>query len=569
MRGIEMVNRRFLPFSRSLANVLNLLRIRQKESVHSSEISPPSFLTGQVFVDERHQIAFANETLKSNLDAIQWFEDVREIHALQSLKVEWVPLSVVAARITEAHHHADEETDAEDMRSRARELLKWGNSIGATDIHIRKLARYAVVEVRVDGILLASNQELTPEYADRLMRGLYGLCTSGDTTYRESLSQDGTIGGDNLRGTGLINVRIARTPAAPVSDGGQVMAVRLQAGKGRRTRNVEAVKRLKPITGPPGKLDLERVGWTTQQSELLRSFVLSPTGTTWFTGPPGSGKTYAIHDMSAYLARVLPGMRQVFIEQPVELLADWAVQLDISNTLNAEQAGQAFDANARLALRLDTNFLIYGEVRDALVAGAWLSSAEGGMGMMATMHTSNPFEVVSRLRDMDNTRLDFGTICNTAIMSGFVAQRMMPLLCDKCSLPWSTDDERFPGIMTHAVGTWGSNPKEIRKKGKGCEHCTFTGYAGKPWVVAEVVDADEALMGDLVTYGTTIARHRYHARSNADTTMLEKAMELVFSEQVDPFDVIRIVDRIRPRDAILKERELGLKAKESVSEDLR
>lgn len=529
----------------------------------------PSNLRGQVYVDERHQTAYVNDALRQDMQTVQWLEDVRETHGLRLLHIEWVPLSVVSARLTEAHLHAtSDDEDDENMRNRARDFLKWGRSIGATDIHIRVHARFAVVEVRLDGVLLAAD-EITTEYADRLMRALYGLCTSGDTTYRETVHQFGTISGDNLRGTGLVNVRVTRSPAAPILDGGQVMAIRLQATKGSsRTRDLSAIKNLRPIKGPDVSLDLQRVGWTEMQADLLRTMVLSPTGTVYFTGPPGSGKTYAIHDMSAYLASVLPGMRQVFIENPVELVSPWTVQLDIPNTLNGDEIGAAYAAYARLALRLDTNYLTYGEILDAQVAASWLSSAEGGMSGMATLHTPDGFEVPSRLRDMDIERFKFTTTCNTSIISGLVAQRMIPLLCDHCAAKWNAaDDNRFPAGMVQAVSTWGSSMQNIRRKGAGCEHCTQTSYDGKPWLVAEVVDADETLMADFIQYGTTIARHRYRARSDADTPMLDKAMALVFEGRVDPFDVIRArVGRLRSRDGLLRERERGQKAPDDMME---
>jgi general secretion pathway protein E len=546
--GVLRNVRSFMPFSRAAT-----------ESTVRTHIPAPEELQGQVQIDELRQIAFVNDSLKQRVDVLQWLTDVRETYGLQQLQTEWVPLSVVAEKIAHAHHvvDLDDESDDEDMRSKALDLLKWGGALGASDIHIRVLARFAIIEVRLDGQLL-EGKEITVAYADKLMRALYNLSPSRNATYQETISQDAGISGRILRGTGLDNVRIVRGPCAPVSDNGQYMILRISIIRSVKTRDVAAAKELTQVRIPSGILDLENFGWTKKQSELLQSFILSPTGTIFFTGPPGSGKTFTIHQMSAHRARILPGTRQVFVEQPVELISPWAIQLDIANTLTAQDAGDAYGNRTRQALRMDTNSMVLGEIRDGYVAGIWLEASQGGMPLMTTMHTSGPFEVPPRLRDMDRNRLDFPVICNTAVLSGLVAQRLMPLLCDGCAVKWDPRDPRFPPVMREAVGTWanGRPLTAIRMRGKGCPDCMFNGYSGRR-VVAEVVDADETLMGDFIEFGATIARHRYHARSGADTTMLEKAMVMVFDGLVDPFDVPRQIERIRPYNTLQQERERG------------
>lgn len=540
-----------------LSRILHPLSGRSHAGSGSLPAAPRELL-GQFSLDVNNEVVTVSDALKSDIGVLQWIEELRESRGLRYLKVEWAPLSLVGEKLAHAHHSENliaTENDR-DMRAAALDLLKWGNDIGASDIHIRVLSRFALIEVRLDNQILEA-REITTGYADKLMRGLYNLSPNRGATYSETSSQDAAIGGPVLRGTGLVNVRIVHGPCAPISDSGHCMILRLQSSDNGRVRNAVEISRLRPTKIPEGRLELENQGWTAEQSEMLQEFMLAPTGSLFLTGPPGSGKTHVMHALSAHRQRIMPGQRQVFVEQPVELIAPWAIQLDIANTLDAKATGEAYAARTRQALRMDTNFLGLGEIRDAYIARIWLEAANGGMSMMTTMHTSSPFEVPSRLRDMDPDGLNFSVICNTAIISGLVAMRLVPLVCPHCAVPWTTGDTRFPPRVRQAIASWsqGRSTDHLRRVGPGCDHCSRTGYAGRR-VVAEVVDADEELMGDFIEFGATVARHRYHARPKSDTTMLEKAMGLVFEGVLDPFDA-RMTGRIRSYDDLMHERELG------------
>lgn len=519
-------------------------------------ISAPADLHGQFHLDDIHQVLYISDALKMRRDVLQWIDDLRRAR-FGHLKTDWVALSTVAAKLVQAQHTGTLQGTGVglDMRSRARALLKLGGDLGASDIDIRRLAGHAVIEMHIDGTILEYD-EITTDYADKLINALVMLSKQ---QYRPKQSQDGSIAGRDLVGTGLNNVRLARTPIAPIDADAQWLNMRLQAGV-QKVPAVDALKGLKRVKAPPGTLDLVSSGWTEQQAELLQTFVLNATGTVIFTGPPGSGKTHVLHRLSEHIARTRPGQRQAFIEQPVESILPHAPQLNILDTLTAKAAGEAYAHRTRLVLRMAVDILGLGEIRDPLVATTWLSAAETGMLMLTTMHTAHPFLAIPRLRDMDPDRLALPIICDPAIICGLVGQRFVPILCDHCALPWDQEDPRLTKTMRNAILTWQRpnwNPSNIRMLGHGCPHCAWKGTARRQ-VVAEVVDPDETLMADFIEYGPTLARHRYHTRSDADSTMLEKGMELVFQGRMDPFDVPLKIERIRPWDFLQRERERAL-----------
>lgn len=526
-------------------------------------IRTPADLRGQFHLDEVHSLLSINDALKVRRDVLQWIDDLRRARA-GHMKIEWIPLSIVAARLAQAHHTGTLQGNGNglDMRARAKALLKTGCDLGASDIDIRRLAGHAVIEVHIDGTILEYD-EITTDYADKLINS---LCMLTKRQYRPKQSQDGSIAGLDLMGTGLVNVRIARTPIAPIDANAQWLNMRLQA-VAQKVPAADALKGLKRVKAPPGTLDLIKSGWTEYQSELLQTFTLNGTGTIILTGPPGSGKTRLMHELSEHIARTRPGQRQAFIEQPVETILPHAPQLNIIDTLTAKAAGEAYAHRTRQVLRMAVNILELGEVRDPEVAATWLSAAETGMLMMTTMHTVHPFMAFQRLSDMDPDRLPFRKICDPAIICGLVAQRLLPVLCDQCAVPWDDQDTRVTDLMRKAIRSWerpGWNTSNIRKLGPGCPHCAWKGTTRRQ-IVAEVVDPDETLMSDLIKYGPVLARHRYHTRSGIDTTMLEKGMELVFQGRMDPLDVALKIERIRPYDFLQHERERALKGLDTIS----
>lgn len=538
--------------------IKNIFPLRQAGAVSGkTRVVAPVELRGQFYLDEVHQVLYLNDNLQQQRSVLQWVASLRLTQGFPNLRTEWISLSAVGEKLMQAQQSgailgAD---GGEDMRASALALLKFGCEIVSTDMHIRRQVRYATIEFRIDG-LLYQYDEITIEYADKLMRALYMLCKQ---QYRPRQPQDGSIGASTLQGTGLVNVRIACTPCYPVDAGARWMVLRLQAAVAR-VREPNAIKGMKPPKRPDGELGLQALGYTAQQDELLQSFVMNASGTIFFCGPMGSGKTSTMHRLSAHIARTRPGQRQAFIEQPVETGMPHAPQLDILDTLTTKAAGEAYAHRTRFVMRMDTNILGLGEIREPLVASTWLSTAETGMLMLSTMHTPDPFLAISRLRDMDPERLALPIICDTSIICGLIGQRLVRVLCDKCAVRWPVDDERFPPLMRDAIGTWGKgrSTSDIRMIGPGCPHCAYTGVVGRR-VVAEVVDPDEVLMADFIEFGPTIARHRYHTRSSADSTMLEKAMGLVFDGRMDPFDVPWLVGRIRPYQTLQDERERALK----------
>ena len=114
----------------------------------------------------------------------------------------------------------------------------------------------------------------------------------------------------------------------------------------------------------------------------------------------------------------------------------------------------------------------------------------------------------------------------------------------------------MPHRAAAALASWGDTSKTFKMHAGGCAHCQFTGI-GSVTSVAEVVETDEELMNDLITKGIAIARRRFRSRPDADTPMVEKAIALALQGKVDPWTILREVDKIPSKEQVDRDRRIG------------
>ncbi|WP_373380345.1 ATPase, T2SS/T4P/T4SS family [Cupriavidus nantongensis] len=324
-----------------------------------------------------------------------------------------------------------------------------------------------------------------------------GLATVKAATYNPLDVQDAQIAGDALPGTGLSSVRIVRGPAYPVESGGGFLVARLQYREhhqgARKADAIDAAKRLDLSTpkSPSGEFMLGQMGYTPLQVDLISQLLRRPMGVVVVTGPTGSGKTTTLFECTRHQARMFPEKRLVTIENPTEYPMDWAIQL----TTESER----FPEMLRMTLRMDPDAILLGEIRGVEEAVATLQAAATGHLVLTTLHVTDPFETFSRLVMLDHVRLAMEVICNHNQIIGLIAQRVVPLLCPKCSVKLEDAPEALPEYMLRAMRTWG-DLSEVRVRGAGCDHCHGDAIVGQQ-AVAEVVVTSEDLMQDCIKEG--------------------------------------------------------------------
>ncbi|CAJ0781313.1 ATPase, T2SS/T4P/T4SS family [Ralstonia chuxiongensis] len=428
-----------------------------------------------------------------------------------------------------------------DTLNQARQILVDLDAVGASDLHVQVCEGHTELQARVKGDLkTCAGISLHPDQGERLIRAMcQGLATVKVKTYNPLDFQDEIqISGDALPRSDLASVRIIRGPSYPVEAGGSFLVARLQPHGNRRyatKERTEAARQrleLRIPNRPPGEFRLGSMGFIASQVEMLQRLMRRPKGILFVVGPTSSGKTTTLFEMSLELGRHYPGERLITIENPVEYPIGHAIQLQADSA--------AFPARVKSALRMDPDTILPSEVRGVDEAIAAVQAAQTGHRVLTTLHCDDPFEIFGRLELLDHVRLARGMICNHRTIVGMVAQRRVQILCPDCSQPFTNVQHRIPGYMLQALESWGDLSKmRARDARHDCPTCRGEGVI-REQAVAEVVVTDEALMRDILDTNVMDAARRYRQRSTADKTMIEHAMDLVLTGQLDPEDAAKI-----------------------------
>lgn len=511
-------------------------------------------LLDRVVVNQIDKTVRAADGLKGDSFFATWLSKIR--NAGHVFTVVHLPMDEIAKLIKEvgvSRIDTDEEA-AMHVKKRAMEILKRAAEYGASDVHFMLRGTHTEIQFVLDGRLKRFDTP-TQKEGEMLIRSIFqGLTGSRSKSLDPMARQNGQITGDIFgHEYGISSMRLVRGPCYPSPSGG-FMTIRIMYSK-RPANNTK----LKPLLSPasfPGELKLKRMGYTNAQVEKVRTLMAAPDGIVIFTGPTGSGKTTALSEVMQELSRTSSHRRLVTIEDPVEIPMPWAVQMSVTTDSGDDvETGLAFKDLLRTALRMAPNTILIGEVRGPDVALASIQAAQTGHQVWTTMHINDPFMFMDRLETMHHQKLHRKLFCNQKIIRGIIAQRLLPGLCEHCSIPLkdklAENKNLFRSELLHALSTWGDLSK-IRVTGDGCVHCNGRG-TGERFAVAEVVVTDADLMKDLIQHGSEIARENFRkkgesaGRSKPDKPMIESALAYVFIGRVDPSSIEEYIDVIAPR----------------------
>ena len=355
-------------------------------------------------------------------------------------------------------------------------LLTQAARDNASDIHIEPFETYSMVRFRVDGTLrdvVRPRRELHAALVSRIK-----IMASLDIAEKR-LPQDGRI-----------TLRI----------GGRPMDVRvstLPTGHGER-----AVLRL--LDKEAGRLDLARLGMS---SDLLRRFdnlINQPHGIVLVTGPTGSGKTTTLY---AALSRLDSKTTNILtVEDPIEYDLDGVGQTQVNARID-----MTFAVALRAILRQDPDIIMVGEIRDLETAEMAIQAALTGHLVLSTLHTNDSISAVTRLIDMG-----IEPFLLSSSLIGIMAQRLVRKLCPSCR-------EEDP-----VTGKW---------RAVGCLHCGRSGYQGRTGIY-EIVSVDDAMRG-LIHQSAGEGELRAAARANGFRSMREDGQRWIDTGITSQDEVVR------------------------------
>ena len=359
----------------------------------------------------------------------------------------------------------------------ANELLADAFACRTSDIHLDPGQDKVLVRFRVDGSLIKI-ASLDTGPGSRLIR--YFKANSGVDPGTRIGPQDGHY--EFVAGGQEVDVRVTVAPCLT---------------------GEKATLRLLPRSRL--RMELGELGLADEDYTKITDWINDTNGMFLVTGPTGSGKTTTLHALLHHMK--LDDRCVLSIEDPVEYRADGVSQIEVDPSLDL-----TFASCLRAALRLDPDFVLLGEIRDAETAKTGLEAAGTGHTIFTTIHSRSAPGAVTMLRNLGLADHEI-----SSSLTFIIAQRLVRKLCPHCKEEAKPDESDARWLDRAGV-----EKTESFWQAKGCEKCFDTGYIGRTGVF-EVCPFDESLY-DVVLSGCDEATLRGHFRESGARSLFQDGM---------------------------------------------
>uniref|UniRef100_UPI003F7EBB41 ATPase, T2SS/T4P/T4SS family n=1 Tax=Providencia rettgeri TaxID=587 RepID=UPI003F7EBB41 len=346
--------------------------------------------------------------------------------------------------------------ETSEVQKELESLLQVAVDTGASDLHITRGDVISKIEFRVNGSLILYSQ-LTSASCDELVFVLYNVeATTKETTWNRQQPQSANILYD-LKGK-KYRFRYAHFPIF-----------------GETSDCYHCVLRIIPATmdtNPNPRL--ENTGLSPVEIEDIKTILSNPYGAYFIAGTTGSGKSTTLKTVIEWLQINRYNNKGCFltVEDPVEYYIYGTKQ---SSVLDVDGGG--FHSAIKSALRRDPDVLMIGEIRDQISANALSGAVESGHYCFTTVHAGSIVTLLQRLSALGITG---DKLCTPGFIAGLQCQKLMPILCPHCKKP--------------EVAMFGQRQMEVSTlNSHGCQHCKFTGIAGRKLVVEYMLPSIDEL----------------------------------------------------------------------------
>jgi len=317
----------------------------------------------------------------------------------------------------------------------------------ASDVHVEPFERTLRLRYRVDGVL--TDAMPPPKEMQLALASRFKIMSSLDIAERR-LPQDGRmrvrVGGKDY------DLRVSIMPTVH----GEKIVLRVLDKS-----NLSA--------------SIDKLGLDADTFRQFKEAVDAPHGLILVTGPTGSGKTTTLYSALNELNN--PIYNIITVEDPVEFQIPGINQVPVK-----KEIGLSFANALRSILRQDPDIIMIGEIRDTETAEIAIEAALTGHQVLSTMHCNDAPGAIARLDDMGIAPF---LISSSVILS--CAQRLMRRICPHCKEPISYPDKMFQDLNIDPIIFDGVT----LYRGRGCERCKNSGYAGRMAIIEAMSISDE------------------------------------------------------------------------------
>jgi type IV pilus assembly protein PilB len=429
----RLENRLFL----AMADPLNVLAIDDVKRITKLEIVP-MIASEKAIVDKLHQIESAKSGTMEDIIQDAEKQAADEADGLETVKevAEEVNLDQLSASTEEA-----------PVIKLANLIIVQAIKDRASDVHIEPFDKMVRLRYRVDGVLL--DRTPPPKNLQIPLTSRLKIMSNLDIAERR-LPQDGRMRVKvNNRDFDL------RVSFLPTVHGEKVVLRVLDKS------NLSA--------------SMDKLGLDPDTFRRFAGAVAAPHGLILVTGPTGSGKTTTLYSALNELNN--PEYNIVTVEDPVEFQIAGINQVPVR-----KEIGLTFANSLRSILRQDPDIVMIGEIRDTETAEIAVEAALTGHQVLSTMHCNDAAGAIARLDDMGIAPF---LISSSLILA--CAQRLVRRICLGCKEPVN-----YPAQMFRDLGIPQGYFDGVQiYRGRGCERCNNSGYAGRMAVIEAMTVTDE------------------------------------------------------------------------------
>jgi len=452
----------------AMADPMNVFVIDEVQLRTKSVIKPVFALKKEIekAIDEVYSggsmaNAVGTETA-SLLDELEGFEDV--------------DLEIVDSGMEDLEDQLD--SDSAPVVKAVNAIVASAIRMGASDIHIEPYDKHVRVRCRVDGVLMELKK--LPKKVIGALVSRVKIMSDLDIAEKR-LPQDGRF--RTVMAGKQIDFRVSSLPTVH----GEKVVMRI-------------------LDQSNLQLDMEMLGFETDELEKFHKALSSPYGMVLVTGPTGSGKSTTLYSALSKLNE--PDVNISTAEDPVEF------QLDGINQVHCKaEIGLNFAAALKSFLRQDPDIIMVGEIRDKETAEISIKAALTGHLVLSTLHTNDAPGTVQRL-----TNMGIEPFMISASVLLIEAQRLGRRICKSCKEPIEADK----GMLSALNLDYEEYKDTIFYKGKGCPKCNGTGYKGRVGFY-EIMFIDEEIR-DLIAENANSEILRKAAIKNGMKTLRMQAL---------------------------------------------
>ena len=147
------------------------------------------------------------------------------------------------------------------------------------------------------------------------------------------------------------------------------------------------------------------------------------------TGVTGSGKSTTIASMLNHI-NMNRACHIITVEDPIEFIYEDGKALVSQREVGVDVP--SFDEALRSFMREDPDVVLVGEIRDYTTLSAGLKAAETGHLVFATLHSTDPYQTVTRVLDL-TPQVERHMIRQALVgnLKGVISQRLLPTIREK------------------------------------------------------------------------------------------------------------------------------------------